>query len=200
MHPCPASLNQDRALRLRPDRVPKVSIYLPVSCCRLCTCSFDMFPVPSRLLAASRPPLVLVFALQPAARPFDPNPPNPLMAALCPWPHVNPSLLSLILRRPVSSTSSDSTRWISRDRAWPTTPGRALSPLDTSTLVVRAALDIIALSLPLRYEHRAARYPGYTNIDTTGTWSKYPGRPWRESYTGCWAFVKRPPCAVSSLP
>jgi hypothetical protein len=34
----------------------------------------------------------------------------------------------------------------------------------------------------LDYEHRAARYPGHTNIETTATWSKYPGRPWRESF------------------
>jgi hypothetical protein len=45
------------------------------------------------------------------------------------------------------------------------------------------ALDIIIALIPaLAYEHRAARYPSHIHIDTTGTWSKYPGRPWRESF------------------
>ena len=149
MHPCPVSLNEDAAC----DCDSGLSLclrYLPISGSSADSPLYlflQTFPVPSRLLAASRPPLLVVFVLEPAARPFAPN---PLLAALCPRLHVNPSLLSLLLRRPVSSTSSDSTCWISRVRAWPTTPGRALSPLDTSTLVARAALDIIALSLPLR--------------------------------------------------
>ena len=109
------------------------------------------------------------------------------------------TIVTVVARRPVSSTRSDSTGHITgsglaNDSRSCTFSTRHVHPCSEGCPRYYRLIPALA------YEHRAARYPGYTNIDTTGTWSKYPGRPWRESYTGCWAFVKRPPCAVYSLP
>ena len=199
MHPCPVSLNEDAAC----DCDSGLSLclrYLPISGSSADSPLYlflRTFPVPSRLLAASRPPLLVVFVLEPAARPFAPN---PLLAALCPRLHVNPSLLSPIIaearflniiRLHMLDISGSGLANDSRSCTFST---RHVHPCSEGCPRYYRLIPALA------YEHRAARYPGYTNIDTTGTWSKYPGRPWRESYTGCWAFVKRPPCAVYSLP
>jgi hypothetical protein len=103
--------------------------------------------------------------------------------ALCSWPHVKPSLLSLPLRRPVSSTRSDSTSHITGSGLANDSRSCTFSTRTRPCKGLPSVADIIIALIPtLAYEHRAARYPSHIHIGTTGTWSKYPGRPWRESF------------------
>jgi hypothetical protein len=103
--------------------------------------------------------------------------------ALCSWPHVKPSLLSLPLRRPVSSTRSDSTSHITGSGLANDSRSCTFSTRTRPCKGLPSVADIIIALIPtLAYEHRAARYPSHIHIDTTGTWAKYPGRPWRESF------------------